>query len=119
MANFDINVYIIARENVFHPCKTDRAPCEARLSFYSAGRAPYHIPDIGLCNHNMINRFVEYRYTSNIMFQNDIKFVELLPCIIHVNELRRSDHKGASCNLVVSHTHKITFFNLYFSKKGC
>jgi len=35
MANFDIIVYIIARENVFHPCKIG-----VRLNSYNAVRAP-------------------------------------------------------------------------------
>jgi len=38
MANFDIIVYIIARENVFHPCKIYRASYGARLISYNAVR---------------------------------------------------------------------------------
>jgi len=37
MANFDVNVYIIAREN---SCKIGRAPYGVRLIFYNAVRAP-------------------------------------------------------------------------------
>ena len=40
MANFDINVFIIAREN---SCKIDRAPYGVLLISYNAGRAPYNI----------------------------------------------------------------------------
>jgi len=46
MANFDIIVYIIARENVFHPCKIDRASYGVRLISYNAVRGIgrwYHI----------------------------------------------------------------------------
>jgi len=39
MANFDIIVYIIARENVLHPCKIGRALYGVRLIFYNAVRA--------------------------------------------------------------------------------
>jgi len=43
MANFDIieYMYIIARENLFHPCKIGRAPYGVRLISYNAGRALY------------------------------------------------------------------------------
>jgi len=41
MANFDTNEYIIARENLFHPCKIGRAPYGVRLISYNAGRALY------------------------------------------------------------------------------
>jgi len=37
MANFDVNVYIIARDN---SCKIGRAPYGVRLIFYNDGRAP-------------------------------------------------------------------------------
>jgi len=40
MANFDVNVYIIARENSY---KIGRALYGVRLIFYNAGRAPYDI----------------------------------------------------------------------------
>ena len=40
MANFDINVFIIARENSY---KIGRAPYGARLISYNAGRTPYDI----------------------------------------------------------------------------
>jgi len=40
MANSDVNVFIIAREN---SCKIGRAPYGVRLIFYNAGRAPYDI----------------------------------------------------------------------------
>jgi len=40
MANFDVNVYIVARENSY---KIGRAPYGVRLIFYNAGRAPYDI----------------------------------------------------------------------------
>ena len=43
MANFDIHIFIIAREN---SCKIDRAPYGVRLIFYNAGRAPY---DVFIC----------------------------------------------------------------------
>jgi len=39
MANFDIKVYIIARENLFHPCKIGLAPYGVRLISYNAGRS--------------------------------------------------------------------------------
>jgi len=35
MPNFDINIYIIARENWFHPCKIGREPCGTRLISYT------------------------------------------------------------------------------------
>jgi len=38
MTIFDINVYIIARENLFHPCKIGRAPYGVRLISYNAVR---------------------------------------------------------------------------------
>jgi len=40
MANFDIHIFIIAREN---SCKIDRAPYGVRLISYNAGRAPYDV----------------------------------------------------------------------------
>ena len=40
MANFDIHIFIIAREN---SCKIDRAPYGFRLISYNAGRAPYDV----------------------------------------------------------------------------
>jgi len=40
MTNFDVNVFIITREN---SCKIGRAPYGVRLIFYNAGRAPYDI----------------------------------------------------------------------------
>ena len=40
MANFDINAFIIAREN---SCKIGRAPYGVRLIPYNAGRAPYDV----------------------------------------------------------------------------
>jgi len=43
MANFDINVYIIARETLFHPCKIGLAQYGIRLISYNAGWAPYDI----------------------------------------------------------------------------
>jgi len=51
MANFDIIiiiVYIIARENMFHPCKIGRALYGVRLISYNAVLAPYGArPGIG------------------------------------------------------------------------
>jgi len=48
MANFDIIVYIIARENVFHPCKNGRALYDVRLNSYNAVLGPYGAcPGIG------------------------------------------------------------------------
>ena len=41
MANFDIILFIIARENVFHPCKIGRALYSVRLISYNAVRATY------------------------------------------------------------------------------
>jgi len=41
MTNFDVIVYIIARENVFHPCKIGRSLYGVRLIYYNAVRAPY------------------------------------------------------------------------------
>ena len=38
MAHFNVNLFIIAREN---SCKIGRAPYGVRLIFYNAGRAPY------------------------------------------------------------------------------
>ena len=43
MANVDINVYIIARENLFYPRKIDRASYGARLISNTAGLTPYDI----------------------------------------------------------------------------
>jgi len=40
MANFDIHIFIIARENSY---KIDRAPYGVRLISYNAGRAPYDV----------------------------------------------------------------------------
>ena len=40
VANFDINLFTIAREN---SCKIDRAPYGVRLISYNAGRTPYDI----------------------------------------------------------------------------
>ena len=41
MAHFDIIVYIIARENVFHPCKIGRALYGVRLiSYVTDGARP-------------------------------------------------------------------------------
>jgi len=40
MANFDINVFIIAHKN---SCKIGRAPYGVRLISYNAGRVPYDI----------------------------------------------------------------------------
>ena len=40
MANFNINVFIIARENL---CKIGRVPYGVQLISYNAGRAPYDI----------------------------------------------------------------------------
>ena len=40
MANFDIHIFIIAREN---SCKIDRAPYGVRLISYNAGRAQYDV----------------------------------------------------------------------------
>jgi len=40
MANFDVNIFIFARENLF---SIDRAPYGVRLILYNAGRAPYDI----------------------------------------------------------------------------
>jgi len=40
MANFDINVFIIARANLY---KIGRAPYGVRLISYNAGRIPYDI----------------------------------------------------------------------------
>jgi len=52
IANFDINVFIIARENWFHPCKIGRTPYGVRLISYNAGRAPYGSQSvIGRCYH--------------------------------------------------------------------
>jgi len=49
MANFDIHIFIIAREN---SCKIDRAPYGVRLISYNAGRAPYDVVSgIGRCFH--------------------------------------------------------------------
>jgi len=42
MANFDISVYTIAREN-FYPCKFGRGPYGALLISYNADRAPYNV----------------------------------------------------------------------------
>ena len=48
MANFDIILYIIARENVFHPCKIGQASYGVRLISNNAVRAPYGArPGIG------------------------------------------------------------------------
>ena len=41
MANFNIIVYIIARENVFHPLTIGQASYGVRLISYNAVRAPY------------------------------------------------------------------------------
>jgi len=50
MANFDINVYIIAHENLFHACKISRAPHDVRLISYKASRSPFGArPGIGRC----------------------------------------------------------------------
>jgi len=38
---FNVNVYIIAREKLFHQFKIGRAPYGARLITYYAGRAPF------------------------------------------------------------------------------
>jgi len=52
IANFDINIFIIARENWFHPYKIGRAPYGVRLISYNAGRAPYGSQSgIGRCYH--------------------------------------------------------------------
>jgi len=40
MANFDTNVFIIARQNTY---KIGRAPYDVRLISYNAGRTPYGI----------------------------------------------------------------------------
>jgi len=40
---FDINVYIIARENLFYPCKIGRESYGVRLISYNAGWAPYDV----------------------------------------------------------------------------
>jgi len=40
MANFDIIVFIIARENIFHPCKIGWALYGVRLISYNAVRCP-------------------------------------------------------------------------------
>ena len=51
VANFDINVFIIAREN---SCKISRAPYGVLLISYNAGRAPYNVvrcPGISRCYH--------------------------------------------------------------------
>jgi len=51
-ANFDIKVYTIAHENLFHPCKIGRAPYGVRLISYNAGQAPYNVrPGIVGCYH--------------------------------------------------------------------
>jgi len=42
-SEFDINVYFIAPENLFHPCKIDRKSYGVRLIFYNASWAPYDI----------------------------------------------------------------------------
>ena len=48
MVNFDIILFIIARENVFHPCKIDRALYGVRLISYNTVRATYDArPGIG------------------------------------------------------------------------
>jgi len=41
--NFNINVYFIARENLFYPCEIGRAPYGVRLISFNAGRAPYDV----------------------------------------------------------------------------
>jgi len=48
MANFDINIFITAREN---SCKIGRVQYGVRLISYNAGRAPY---DIGLASADVI-----------------------------------------------------------------
>ena len=40
MANFDIHIFIIARDN---SCKIDRAPYGVWLISYNADRAPYDV----------------------------------------------------------------------------
>jgi len=40
---FDINVYITARQNLLHPCKIGRASYGVRLISYNAGWAPYDV----------------------------------------------------------------------------
>jgi len=43
MANFDNNVYIIAREKWFYLCKISRTPYGIRLISYNAGLTPYDV----------------------------------------------------------------------------
>ena len=47
MANFDINVSIIAREKRFHPCKIETFTTQAGHHTMSYGARP----GIGRCNH--------------------------------------------------------------------
>ena len=74
MANSNINVHIIARENLFHPCKIGRAPYGVRLISYNAGRAPYNVQTgIGLCYQMSGARAI-------IKFAGDVHIAEILRC---------------------------------------
>ena len=76
MANFDINVFIIAREN---SCKIGRAPYGVRLIFYNAGRAMY---DIVRCPavHRPMFSYTDAGRRRYDMWPRKRKFLKIVRC---------------------------------------
>jgi len=64
IAHFDIYVFMIARENVFHPCKIARAPYGALVISNNAGRAS---ADAVICRRRPAP--VRYETTQEIFFK--------------------------------------------------
>ena len=76
MANFDIHIFIIAREN---SCKIDRAPYGVRLISYNAGRAPY---DVVRCpaRHRSMFSYTDAGRRPYDMWPRKSKFLKIVRC---------------------------------------
>jgi len=71
MANFDLHIFIIAREN---SCKIDRAPYGVRLISYNAGRALYDVVRYVTTQKKiLINRPVPGRLSNSTVMCKSLK----------------------------------------------
>jgi len=76
MANFDIHIFIIARENL---CKIDRAPYGVRSISYNAARAPYDVvrcPD----GHRPMFSYTDAGRRPYDMWPRKRKFLKIVRC---------------------------------------
>jgi len=76
MANFDIHIFIIAREN---SCKIGRAPHGVRLISNNAGREPYDVVRSPAGHRPMFSYTVAGRRPCD-MWPRKINFVKLVLC---------------------------------------